>query len=320
MKRKEAIKKLRKGKIQIFNDKGNDKEFIKLFFEAFPDSEHKNDKVVLSGYNYGLIDFSSYKFNFVKEKTSLKKGIKIIKLSSITKPKTKNRLKQLEKGYSELKSLVSVPAEVKFKPDFENVKAKDISGWYKDKKHPKWIMYFDFENKMYYGFDVNGNWHTAKENYVMHSIKIGESLCSPQEVEQALIAEAKKRGYEKAKNIQSLKGDYIVSLKESGRIEYESNENTLTFYGSIVFKNGIWAEIIKETPIKEDEIDWSKPQLLISKEENKVLLTSGNHIGLFFESTVIVSTFGQQDPGYFSNGWVKDCFKPFKGTLTINKE
>lgn len=94
MKRKEAIKKLRNGEIQIENDLlPSTKEIKKLLKKAFP--------------KYGF-DFSDSSYNYYyrtnkeiwNHSRNEIEGIITIKLSSISKGK--NKLKQLEKSFSEL--------------------------------------------------------------------------------------------------------------------------------------------------------------------------------------------------------------------------
>jgi uncharacterized protein YutD len=37
------------------------------------------------------------------------------------------------------------------------------SGWYKDYEYPKWLMYHDFENSCYFGFEgIIGGWYEKK--------------------------------------------------------------------------------------------------------------------------------------------------------------
>lgn len=83
-----------------------------------------------------------------------------------------------------------------------------------------------------------------------------------------------------------------------------------------IFKDGIWAEIQQET-IKEEEIDWSVPQLVISKNENKVISITGEHNEDRFTGLVNISDNKYQPVNHYSKRWVKDCFKKFKGELTI---
>lgn len=362
MKRKKAIKKLQNGEIQIHNDLlPSTKEIKKLLKEAFPEDnqplkeEHFEDPYFYQSENKGIWYRSTNKRN----------NFKVVKLSEISK--SNNKKKQIEKQFSELAKdvaelkekntvTIQIPSSeigmirsflnlenplqepVKtFEPDFENVKAEDVSGWYKDEKNPKWIMYVDYENKTYYGIDANGNWHIAKECGAMRSKRTGESLCSPQEVEQALIAEAKKRGFIDGVNFYSMYEDNIWKLYGHIKFVYNEKECLLEMWSdcaetkhdnykdtsrgkSDIFCKGKWAEIIEETPIKEDEsIDWDKPQLLISKISDEIFQTTGKHDEDCFEAVMIFNR-NRENTSVFSEGLYKQGMKIFKGTLTINQE
>ena len=79
-------------------------------------------------------------------------------------------------------------------------------------------------------------------------------------------------------------------------------------------------EEIQQETIKEEEIDFSVPQLLIyEKEEIFVLMTNGISKDEYFEAYVVLDEKKKSGwkTGMFSDKWVKDCFKPFKGELTI---
>lgn len=79
-------------------------------------------------------------------------------------------------------------------------------------------------------------------------------------------------------------------------------------------------ELIQQETIKEEDIDFSVPQLLIyEKEEIFVLMTNGISKDEYFEAYVVLDEKKKSGwkTGMFSDKWVKDCFKPFKGELTI---
>lgn len=56
--------------------------------------------------------------------------------------------------------------------------------------------------------------------------------------------------------------------------------------------------------VKHEMIDWNKPQLLYYR--NKIVATTGNHIGNCFEGVQINSDFE------YSKRWIKALFKPYK--------
>ena len=79
-------------------------------------------------------------------------------------------------------------------------------------------------------------------------------------------------------------------------------------------------ELIQQEAIKEEEIDFSVPQLLIyEREERFVLITNGISKDECFEAYVVLDKKKKSgwEIGVFSDKWVKNYFKPFRGNLTI---
>lgn len=108
-----------------------------------------------------------------------------------------------------------------------------------------------FGNDSGYGFDINGNW--SNEGIGVHQVDV--SSCTPathEEVESALIAEAKKKGHKAGVRIKGLGNGKICTLP-NGEFEYIKNANALwfgnpndAFEGFDVFLDGIWADILPE--------------------------------------------------------------------------
>jgi len=135
-----------------------------------------------------------------------------------------------------------------------------------------------------------------------------------EQIETALINEAKKRGFKEGMIIHSPGADYNATLKAFNRYKYDANANRLLyFYDALscvpVFINGIWAEIIEPAI---EEIDWSKPgQLLSHKQYNRIVYTDGKHLGGIFSGTLIV-TDGAFRLGYDTD-WGKHHYKLYTG-------
>lgn len=69
---------------------------------------------------------------------------------------------------------------------------------------------------------------------------------------------------------------------------------------------------IKDT--KEEVIDWSRPQLVISRGDDKrVIRTNGKHMFSTFDGMEMLS-------GDMSTDWMKPSFKPFHGTITLSND
>lgn len=67
---------------------------------------------------------------------------------------------------------------------------------------------------------------------------------------------------------------------------------------------------------ENQEIDWSKPQLVISNEGDVVLITDSQ---LEKEDEDCFCGLRLFDSDY-SNDWIKDHFRPFNGMVTISND
>jgi len=127
----------------------------------------------------------------------------------------------------------------------------EVGKWYKseDEYASKMIVFAEAikgkETIKGYGFGVSGNWLVS----MFGSLKW--RLATYQEVEAALIAEAKKRGFKegvyyryKDKPLCEAKGYLVLQ-----------SEYKLAFSGSgwIIFQNGVWGEIIPTMTKQEAE-------------------------------------------------------------------
>lgn len=140
-----------------------------------------------------------------------------------------------------------------------SVNAKELfeeenkSGWYRYEKgigKTNWLMFHDFENNVYYGFNEDsGSWFYNKYEVEESSNSV---LASNEEVIQRLTEEAEKRGYKQ--------GVKIKALVSGGQLKYKLNDrkpslnyknNTFYYGGTLIMKDGVWAEIIVESAFKE---------------------------------------------------------------------
>jgi hypothetical protein len=162
----------------------------------------------------------------------------------------------------------------------ENLKAKienevpkikpslDYNRWIKTNYflNEKWLVYVNPDGS-YYGFDANSDWVDTKTSYNPLTDK-SNYYATPEEVETALINEAKRRGFE-GKIIYCIKGE--VGSKSTKLINgaFEFNNNNELRYqmlncGYTIFYNGTWATIIPETTQKEllqKQVDELKRQI-----------------------------------------------------------
>lgn len=129
--------------------------------------------------------------------------------------------------------------------------SKNKSGWCKNDKYDKWLVYYDFNKVIIYGFDINGEWF---EDTLMidRGIDGGDVAADPKEVEQRLIEEAERRGFKKGIEV-SREGFQINDLDQV--ISNVCSKGIHTYMGSVFIGDievydgsaGKWATIIKGT-------------------------------------------------------------------------
>jgi hypothetical protein len=104
-----------------------------------------------------------------------------------------------------------------------------------------------------YGFGIGYRKKIWDKNYFASKsvclLAIGE------EAKQTLIKEANKKDYKNVKinNLESIGNmlSFHHSISSSDCYYYNATENALWFMGKLIFWNGKWAEIVKETITKE---------------------------------------------------------------------
>lgn len=131
-------------------------------------------------------------------------------------------------------------------------------GWYKSTDDCGILGFmsevYDRNRVRFYGIDLNGKWNNndwVREDYLNCSM----ILMTPSEVSEALIKEAKKRGFKEGVKTECLNVDGEVetigefqTFTEDGRLLFGSD--SAVGWCCIMDKNGKWAEIIEE---KEEE-------------------------------------------------------------------
>ena len=126
----------------------------------------------------------------------------------------------------------------------------EYNHWIKNDEDPKWLIYFDKNNKKRYGFDSYGNWFESLVCYNPNAEK-GSRYASAKEVETALISEGKNRGYENCIVVNSFIDNKELEIIEDNKIQYLGGyydkyhffqKNTCNV---LIYKKGTWAEIIE---------------------------------------------------------------------------
>lgn len=114
-------------------------------------------------------------------------------------------------------------------------KELEVGKWYKhpNNKYPNWLVYYG-GNKKCYGFRTSGVWDYDYKNEWFEYLNAYPMVeATPQEVESALIEEAKKR----YKNLDFKNVKYLHEINEL----WTSSE----YFDIQLFANGKWAEVIE---------------------------------------------------------------------------
>jgi len=126
----------------------------------------------------------------------------------------------------------------------------EVGKWYKDTRSGSDGLFFLEEIKDHktngmksYGFTMTNKWdysaYRSNEVFNKHM-----RLATPQEVENALISEAKKRGFVDGIKYRSPEIKIINTCNNN--FSFDFSINTLYNNGIAIFRKGTWAEIIEE--------------------------------------------------------------------------
>lgn len=137
-----------------------------------------------------------------------------------------------------------------FKNEFE------VGKWYYNEKYDTVIHLteFKYDNAFnWYGFNKDKEWFSTEDFGSIYAENF-HRLASHKEVEEALIAEAKKRGYKNGVKIKGLGNGEICALLDWNFELIQDEDNTILWFGDMsvyfsgfdIFKDGKWAEILTE--------------------------------------------------------------------------
>ena len=144
---------------------------------------------------------------------------------------------------------------------FEN--KLEVGKWYKSKYNKTKILFFTKKetcsSDMGYGFNYLGIYKEKNFN-LFGSATYDFELATEEEVKEALINEAIKRGYKKGVKCKFGTSKEIRTI-ETNNFFFEFNSNKLYLRHSSgdnadeIFRNGFWAEIVIEDIPTQEEID-----------------------------------------------------------------
>ena len=124
----------------------------------------------------------------------------------------------------------------------------EVGKWYKTRGGCMFFLTrFRGEQNKGYGFNKNGLWVNSSDSFFGYKSDIA-SEATTEEVESALIAEAKKRGFKKGALCAFGGGKYKRQL-ETNDFMWERNRLMVSCHDDskdIIFQDGIWATILPE--------------------------------------------------------------------------
>ena len=136
--------------------------------------------------------------------------------------------------------------------------------WYNKKYFGKLMFYFngEFSKSGYnpnYGLNYNG---IFSDEIGVFKNEVNEYYeATHQEVEQALIKEAKRRGFNEGVKVKLFDSIFSTSVLNREDFTYQEDYNRFGIIGgdedgsyAVLFKDGVWAEIIDEKSELKEEI------------------------------------------------------------------
>ena len=156
---------------------------------------------------------------------------------------TKKQQEYIKDAYN--RACVDWKQEIKdnFPELFEN--KLEVGKWYK--RGHRYLICYKGNGRGYGFFDGSYGGAWAFSEYTKTKTKNIEA--TKEEVEEALIKEAKKRGFKKGVTIDKSNLDYPfkkIWIISSNHYFFDITDNTLMIGSDYIFNNGKWAEIIPE--------------------------------------------------------------------------
>lgn len=165
----------------------------------------------------------------------------------------------------------------------------EVGKWYIDDDMPLRIVYVekahgdlgDNESIEGYGFDGVGKWNIYNPSRVLAGSDYMR-LATHEEVETALIEEAKRRGFKDGVRFKSAASGDEFTFNGKPKL---CEKNSLVSFLGCIFINGKWAEIIEEP---KQEIDFKDcGQLLVGLEGEYVISLSDVNDETFFGALIV---------------------------------
>jgi len=131
----------------------------------------------------------------------------------------------------------------------------EVGKWYRSSNKPLAFCSKIINDNSFigYGFGTGSAdvWYGEDERLPWDGSKW--TLATEEEVKEALIKEAEKRGFKKG--IKFISARYkCTEVAKNGSIIFFNDDFTLTLDGNYIFDKGKWAEIIKETEVTQSDL------------------------------------------------------------------
>lgn len=304
------LKDLKPNECIVINSRKEAKQLRKLLKDENIFHWHFNDdldlsKAILNNY----ISIGSELFTYNKEGAVFVKEYKVkdfLPKKSKFKKDVNQELERLDNEVHDLKLFVNtfntlIPETLKAITEPATPAKLEVGKWYKD-RYSKFLVYIQeihrFNNDISgYGFYTNLSWFESKRVSIKDIIF---DTATHEEVETALIEEAKRRGFKEIA--------YFRFYEKTNVLNNQINDSE----GIIVFDNGKWAEIVQEP---KKEIDWHKSgQLLFQDTHKYVVLTTGRHNDNYFEGILLDGS------NHFSDDFKKEYYVLHNGSITLKND
>lgn len=167
--------------------------------------------------------------------------------------KNKHTDKDVVQLFHELKGVMIFTDEIidNFLKSKGLLKEEFEHGWYGYKDYKRYCLYFDKCKRLLYGINANGDWiDHGPVSWEFSSSSLVKLL--DKEVEEALIKEAKKRGFKEGVEYKSTGFDKYNFLGELSFCDVHKDNKRYRFnlydskFRGCIYSEGKWAEIVGE--------------------------------------------------------------------------
>jgi len=229
-----------------------DFEFIKDWWHMLPSSKNQELRQIYFKNHIGFLGIDRLFFIYKSEINNENTKVKLQENGTVTVTDTETTTTLSKATVDEICRLV--------KEDGEKVKL-EVGKWnyIKSKSYDFVFRVFITEIKwtkvLGYGFDEKNIFYENTEFISLKEIDYSY-LLNPETVQQYLIEEAVKRGYEKGTKYKHIKFDTVEVLKQPENLKLNLDYNNLTDgCGGSIFDEGVWATIIKPETITRAEAE-----------------------------------------------------------------